>query len=123
MPPVGWRKPMHVILLTSLFGEKRGNVGDKLPVASQEEADELISKGIARPDTEAELKRQLAEYQAREQRQQEEADALVAAQAKAAEDEAAAQAKTAEDEAAAQAKAAEADPKQVKQAKAKPEKA
>ncbi|WP_421350588.1 hypothetical protein [Aeromonas veronii] len=102
---------MHVILLTSLFGEKRGNVGDKLPVASQEEADELISKGIARPDTEAELKRQLAEYQAREQRQQE-ADALVAAQAKAA-----------EDEAAAQAKAAEADPKQVKQAKAKPEKA
>lgn len=114
---------MHVILLTSLFGEKRGNVGDKLPVASQEEADELISKGIARPDTEAELKRQLAEYQAREQRQQEEADALVAAQAKAAEDEAAAQAKAAEDEAAAQAKAAEADPKQVKQAKAKTDKA
>lgn len=110
---------MHVILLTSLFGEKRGNVGDKLPVASQEEADELISKGIARPDTEAELKRQLAEYQAREQRQQAEADALVAAQAKAEEDEAAAQAKAAED----QAKAAEADPKQVKQAKAKPEKA
>ncbi|WP_171269725.1 hypothetical protein [Aeromonas media] len=56
---------MHVILLTSLFGEKRGNVGDKLPVASQEEADELVKIGIARYDTEAELKRQLAEYQAR----------------------------------------------------------
>jgi len=110
---------MHVILLTSLFGEKRGNVGDKLPVASQEEADELISLGLARPDTEDDLKRQLAEYQAREKRQQEEADALVAAQDKAAEDEAAAQAKAAED----QAKAAEADPKQVKQVKAKPEKA
>lgn len=93
---------MHVILLTSLFGEKRGNVGDKLPVASQEEADELISLGIARPDTEAELKRQLAEYQAREQQQQAEA---------------------AEDEAAAKAKVAEADPKQVKQVKAKTDKA
>lgn len=60
---------MHVILLTSLFGEKQGNVGDKLPVASQEEAAELVRLGIARYDTEAELKRQLAEYQAREQAQ------------------------------------------------------
>lgn len=39
---------MHVILLTALCGEKRGNVGDKLPVASQEEADELVQAGIAR---------------------------------------------------------------------------
>ncbi|MGU5713959.1 hypothetical protein [Aeromonas taiwanensis] len=74
---------MHVILLTSLCGEKRGNVGDKLPVASQEEADELVRIGIARYDTEAELKRQLAEYQAREQ-QQAQAAALAEEQAQAA---------------------------------------
>ena len=76
---------MHVILLTSLCGEKRGNVGDKLPVASQEEADELVRIGIARYDTEAELKRQLAEYQAREQ-QQAQAAALAEEQARAAEE-------------------------------------
>ena len=110
---------MHVILLTSLFGEKRGNVGDKLPVASQEEANELVALGIARHDTEGDLKRQLAEYQAREQQQQAEADAMVAAQAKAAEDEAAAQAKVAEEK----AKAAEAEQKQDKPVKAKTDKA
>ena len=76
---------MHVILLTSLRGEKRGNVGDKLPVASQEEADELVRIGIARYDTEAELKRQLAEYQAREQQQAQSA-ALAEEQARAAEE-------------------------------------
>lgn len=76
---------MHVILLTSLCGEKRGNVGDKLPVASQEEADELVRIGIARYDTEAELKRQLAEYQAREQQQAQSA-ALAEEQARAAEE-------------------------------------
>ena len=109
---------MHVILLTSLFGAKRGNVGDSLPVDSQDEADELVRLGIARYDTEAELKRQLAELQAREQQRQE-ADAQAAAQTQAAEDEAAAQAKAAEDEAAAQAKAAEAEQKQEKPVKAK----
>jgi hypothetical protein len=115
--------PMHVILLTSLFGEKRGNVGDSLIVDSQGEADELVRLGIARYDTEAELKRQLAEYQARE-RQQQEADALAAAQAKAAEDDAAAQAKAVEDEDAAQAKASEeAEAKAAKQVKAKADKA
>ena len=103
---------MHVILLTSLFGEKRGNVGDSLSVDSQEEADELVRLGIARYDTEAELKRQLAEYQAREQQQQAEAAALAEAQSKAA-----------EDEAAAHAKAAEAEQKQEKPVKAKTEKA
>lgn len=74
---------MHVILLTSLFGEKRGNVGDRLTVGSQEEADELVKAGIARPDTESDLKRQLAEYQAREQ-QQAQAAALAEEQAQAA---------------------------------------
>lgn len=103
---------MHVILLTSLFGEKRGSVGDRLAVASQAEADELVKAGIARPDTESDLKRQLAEYQAREQQQQAEAAALAEAQSKAA-----------EDEAAAQAKAAEAEQKQEKPVKAKTEKA
>ena len=105
---------MHVILLTALCGEKRGNVGDKLPVASQEEADELVRLGIARHDTEAELKRQLTELQAREQQRQE-ADALAAAQTQAAEDEAAAQ---------AERKAAEeADQKAAKQVRAKTDKA
>lgn len=105
---------MHVILLTSLCGEKRGNVGDKLPVASQEEADELVRIGIARYDTEAELKRQLAELQAREQQRQE-ADALAAAQALAAEDEAA--------EEAERKAAEEAEQKAAKQVKAKADKA
>lgn len=105
---------MHVILLTALCGEKRGNVGDKLPVASQEEADELVRLGIARYDTEAELKRQLAELQAREQQRQE-ADALAAAQALAAEDEAA--------EEAEQKAAEEAEQKAAKQVKAKADKA
>ena len=99
---------MHVILLTSLCGEKRGNVGDKLPVASQEEADELVRIGIARYDTEAELKRQLAEYQAREQ-QQAQAAALAEEQARAAEE-------------SAKAGAAEEEPK-GKQVKAKTDKA
>ena len=99
---------MHVILLTSLFGEKRGNVGDKLPVASQEEADELVRIGIARYDTEAELKRQLAEYQAREQ-QQAQAAALAEEQARAAEE-------------SAKAGATEEEPK-GKQVKAKTDKA
>ncbi|MBP8220399.1 MAG: hypothetical protein KAX58_02995 [Aeromonadaceae bacterium] len=99
---------MHVILLTSLCGEKRGNVGDKLPVASQEEADELVRIGIARYDTEAELKRQLAEYQAREQ-QQAQAAALAEEQARAAEE-------------SAKAGATEEEPK-GKQVKAKTDKA
>ena len=99
---------MHVILLTSLCGEKRGNVGDKLPVASQEEADELVRIGIARYDTEAELKRQLAEYQAREQ-QQAQAAALEEEQARAAEE-------------SAKAGATEEEPK-GKQVKAKTDKA
>ena len=99
---------MHVILLTSLCGEKRGNVGDKLPVASQEEADELVRIGIARYDTEAELKRQLAEYQAREQ-QQAQAAALAEEQARAAEK-------------SAKAGATEEEPK-GKQVKAKTDKA
>ena len=110
---------MHVILLTSLFGEKRGNVGDPLQVASQAEADELVALGIARHDTEGDLKRQLAEYQAREQQQQAEAAALAEAQSKAAEDEAAAQAKATEDK----AKAAEAEQKQDKPVKARTDKA
>ncbi|POV93674.1 hypothetical protein C3418_01360 [Aeromonas sp. ASNIH8] len=105
---------MHVILLTALCGEKRGNVGDKLPVASQEEADELVRLGIARYDTEAELKRQLAELQAREQQRQE-ADALAAAQALAAEGEAA--------EEAERKAAEEAEQKAAKQVKAKADKA
>lgn len=113
---------MHVILLTSLFGEKRGNVGDKLPVASQEEADELVRLGIARYDTEAELKRQLAELQAREQQRQE-ADALAAAQAHAAEDEAAAQAERKAAEEAERKAAEEAEQKAAKQVKAKADKA
>jgi len=108
MPPAEWRDPMHVILLTSLCGEKRGNVGDKLPVASQEEADELVRIGIARYDTEAELKRQLAEYQAREQ-QQAQAAALAEEQARAAEE-------------SAKAGATEEEPK-GKQVKAKTDKA
>jgi len=99
---------MHVILLTSLCGEKRGNIGDKLPVASQEEADELVRIGIARYDTEAELKRQLAEYQAREQ-QQAQAAALAEEQARAAEE-------------SAKAGATEEEPK-GKQVKAKTDKA
>ena len=99
---------MHVILLTPLCGEKRGNVGDKLPVASQEEADELVRIGIARYDTEAELKRQLAEYQAREQ-QQAQAAALAEEQARAAEE-------------SAKAGATEEEPK-GKQVKAKTDKA
>ena len=99
---------MHVILLTALCGEKRGNVGDKLPVASQEEADELVRIGIARYDTEAELKRQLAEYQAREQ-QQAQAAALAEEQARAAEE-------------SAKAGATEEEPK-GKQVKAKTDKA
>ena len=106
---------MHVILLTSLCGEKRGNVGDKLPVASQEEADELVRIGIARYDTEAELKRQLAEYQAREQ-QQAQAAALAEEQARAAEE----QARAAEE--SAKAGATEEEPK-GKQVKAKTDKA
>lgn len=105
---------MNVILLTSLFGAKRGNVGDSLPVDSQDEADELVRLGIARYDTEAELKRQLAELQAREQQRQE-ADAQAAAQTQAAEDEAAAQ---------AERKAAEeAEQKAAKQVNAKADKA
>ena len=99
---------MHVILLTSLCGEKRGNVGDKLPAASQEEADELVRIGIARYDTEAELKRQLAEYQAREQQQAQDA-ALAEEQARAAEE-------------SAKAGATEEEPK-GKQVKAKTDKA
>ncbi|QLL88426.1 hypothetical protein GWG10_09425 [Aeromonas caviae] len=39
---------MHVILTTSLFGERSGNAGDPLIVASQEEADELVRAGYAR---------------------------------------------------------------------------
>jgi len=100
---------MHVILLTSLFGDKRGNVGDRLPVNSQEEADELVNAGIARPDTEADLKRQLAEYQAREQ-QQLQAAALAEEQARESASEAEARAKASEAEAAEEAQAG----KQVK---------
>lgn len=39
---------MHVILTTSIFGERSGNAGDPLTVASQKEADELVQAGIAR---------------------------------------------------------------------------
>ncbi|BDS29252.1 MULTISPECIES: hypothetical protein [Aeromonas] len=39
---------MHVILTTSLFGERSGNAGDPLTVANQAEADELVQAGIAR---------------------------------------------------------------------------
>lgn len=39
---------MHVILTTSLFGERSGNAGDPLIVVSQKEADELVQAGIAR---------------------------------------------------------------------------
>lgn len=109
---------MHVILLTSLCGEKRGNVGDELPVASQEEADELVRIGIARYDTEAELKRQLAEYQAREQ-QQAQAAALAEEQAQAA---ALAEEQARAAEKSAKAGATEEEPK-GKQVKAKTDKA
>ena len=39
---------MHVILTTSLFGERSGNAGDLLTVANQAEADELVQAGYAR---------------------------------------------------------------------------
>lgn len=39
---------MHVILTTSIFGERSGNAGDPLTVANQAEADELVQAGIAR---------------------------------------------------------------------------
>ncbi|WEE21034.1 hypothetical protein [Aeromonas caviae] len=39
---------MHVILTTSIFGERSGNAGDPLTVVSQKEADELVQAGIAR---------------------------------------------------------------------------
>jgi len=44
---------MHVILITSLFGERSGNPGDLLPVADQAEADELVKAGFARHDPDA----------------------------------------------------------------------
>ena len=45
---------MHVILTTSIFGERSGNAGDPLTVASQAEADELVHAGIARYATDDE---------------------------------------------------------------------
>lgn len=39
---------MHVILTTSLFGERSGNAGDLLTAANQAEADELVQAGYAR---------------------------------------------------------------------------
>lgn len=44
---------MHVILITSLFGERSGNPGDRLPVADQAEADKLVKAGFARHDPDA----------------------------------------------------------------------